>query len=134
MRLALHAPLHDTALVNLAAGGFLLFALACALLAPRCSGCCRRPRPPPPSSSSPTASPRLHRGLAVAHLRQPRNDRVDLLGHQPYQPTIALMKGIGIGLAMVAVLRYGPRLDLFNPASPGWRCSWAGWHTAFGPG
>jgi O-antigen ligase len=40
----------------------------------------------------------------------------DWLGQDAFQPTIALIKAVGIGLAIVAVLRYGPRLDPFNPA------------------
>ncbi|HEY4172906.1 MAG TPA: hypothetical protein VGM42_07740, partial [Rhodopila sp.] len=35
----------------------------------------------------------------------------DLIGDQAYQPTIALIKGIEIGLGGLCILRFGPRLD-----------------------
>ena len=40
----------------------------------------------------------------------------DLIGLAAFQPTIAILKGVGLLLATMAVLRYGPCLDLFNPA------------------
>lgn len=40
----------------------------------------------------------------------------DLLGPGAFATTIALVKGVGLLLAAMAVLRYGPRLDLFSPA------------------
>jgi O-antigen ligase len=40
----------------------------------------------------------------------------DLLGVEAYQPTIAVIKGAEIGLALLCVLRFGPRLDMFCPA------------------
>ena len=49
----------------------------------------------------------------------------DLLGEPYFQLAIALVKGIGIGLALVTVFRYGPRLDLFNPAFA-WLAMFAG--------
>ncbi len=39
----------------------------------------------------------------------------DLAGPGAFQATIAVVKAAGIGLAVVCVLRYGPRLDWFNP-------------------
>lgn len=41
---------------------------------------------------------------------------VDLIGPQAFFATIAIVKGAGIGLAVLAILRYGPRWDMFNPA------------------
>jgi O-antigen ligase len=41
----------------------------------------------------------------------------DLAGDATYQPVIAVIKGIEIGLALLCVLRYGPRLD---PLCPAW--------------
>lgn len=40
----------------------------------------------------------------------------DIIGPQAFYPTIAIAKGLGIALAALAILRYGPRLDLLNPA------------------
>ncbi len=39
----------------------------------------------------------------------------DLIGPDAYQPIVGLVKAAGLGLAVVAVLRYGPRFDPFNP-------------------
>ena len=39
----------------------------------------------------------------------------DILGPASYQPIIALEKGTGLVLAAIAVLRFGPRADRFNP-------------------
>jgi O-antigen ligase len=39
----------------------------------------------------------------------------DLIGDNAYQPTIALVKGIEIGLGLLCILRFGPRLDPFCP-------------------
>ncbi len=130
MRLALPAPLPaplpDTTLVGLAAAGLLLVALACALLAP------------PLFWLLPTAATaaavvflayRFTPGFTAAWLlltsASLEMTASDLLGEPYFQPTIALVKGIGIGLAVVAVLRYGPRLDLFNP-SFAWLAMFAG--------
>jgi len=41
---------------------------------------------------------------------------LDLIGPGAFAPTIALVKAAGLLLAFMAVLRYGPRLDAFNPA------------------
>jgi O-antigen ligase len=41
---------------------------------------------------------------------------LDLVGPEAYQATIAATKAAGLALALLCVLRYGPRLDLFNPA------------------
>ncbi|HEY0182736.1 MAG TPA: hypothetical protein VGC09_08000, partial [Rhodopila sp.] len=41
----------------------------------------------------------------------------DLVGPDAYQPTIAIIKGAEIGLALLCVLRFGPRLD---PLCPAW--------------
>jgi O-antigen ligase len=39
----------------------------------------------------------------------------DLIGPEAFQPTIALVKGAGLVLAAITVLRYGPTRDPFNP-------------------
>jgi len=39
----------------------------------------------------------------------------DILGPAFYQPIIALVKGTGLVLAAITVLRFGPRADRFNP-------------------
>ena len=39
----------------------------------------------------------------------------DLAGDEMFQPVIAVVKGIGIALAIICALRFGPRLDPFNP-------------------
>ena len=39
----------------------------------------------------------------------------DILGPASYQPIIAAVKGTGLVLAAIAVLRFGPRADRFNP-------------------
>ncbi|HJS84069.1 MAG TPA: O-antigen ligase domain-containing protein, partial [Acetobacteraceae bacterium] len=41
---------------------------------------------------------------------------LDLVGPEAYQATIAATKAAGLALALLCVLRYGPRLDLHNPA------------------
>jgi O-antigen ligase len=41
----------------------------------------------------------------------------DLIGEEAYQPVIAIVKGIEIGLGMLCALRFGPRLD---PLCPAW--------------
>ncbi len=40
----------------------------------------------------------------------------DLIGPQAFQPAIAVVKGSGLVLALICVWRYGPRLDMLNPA------------------
>ncbi|MEO8714435.1 MAG: O-antigen ligase family protein [Acetobacteraceae bacterium] len=40
----------------------------------------------------------------------------DLIGPAAFAATIALVKAGGVALAIVCMLRYGPRLDVFNPA------------------
>jgi O-antigen ligase len=40
----------------------------------------------------------------------------DLLGPASYQPIIAIVKATGLALAGLAVLRFGPRADPFNPS------------------
>lgn len=40
----------------------------------------------------------------------------DLVGAEAFQPAIAVVKGIEIGLAFLCMLRFGARLDLFCPA------------------
>jgi O-antigen ligase len=40
----------------------------------------------------------------------------DLGGPELYQPTIAVVKGIGMVLAVLCAVRYGPRFDGFSPA------------------
>ncbi|MEA2741545.1 MAG: hypothetical protein QOH05_4852 [Acetobacteraceae bacterium] len=41
----------------------------------------------------------------------------DLVGDEAYQPTIAIVKGVQIGLGFLCVVRFGPRLD---PLCPAW--------------
>ena len=40
----------------------------------------------------------------------------DVVGDETFQPVIAAVKGIGIVLASICALRFGPRLDPLNPA------------------
>lgn len=42
----------------------------------------------------------------------------DLIGLPAFQPTIAVIKGTGLLLAVLAVLRYGLLMDVFNPGLP----------------
>jgi O-antigen ligase len=117
MRVAIQAPLHDATLVNLAAAGFLLFSLVCAVFVPTlfwlllaaaaaCGVIFLAFRFTPVF----TAAWLVVTGASL------EMTATDLLGHEAFQPTIAVIKAVGIGLAIVAVLRYGPRLDPFNPA------------------
>ncbi len=117
MRVAIQTPPHDATLINLAAAGFLLFSLACAILAPTlfwlvlaaaaaCGVIFLAFRFTPVF----TAAWLL---VTAASLEM---TMADLLGPDAFQPTIALIKATGIALAVVAALRYGPRLDPFNPA------------------
>ncbi len=39
----------------------------------------------------------------------------DLLGPGAYQPIIGMVKAVGLVLAGMAIVRFGPRADLFNP-------------------
>src|ERR1700678_2019928 len=41
----------------------------------------------------------------------------DLVGEGAFQPTIAVVKGIEIGLGMICMVRFGPALD---PLCPAW--------------
>ncbi len=117
MRVAIQAPLHDAALVNVAAAGFLLVSLLLALFVPPLFWLLLA------AASAFGVIFLAFRFTAVftaawllvtaASLEM---TAVDVLGQDAYQPTIALIKAIGIGLAIVSVLRYGPRLDPFNPA------------------
>ncbi len=117
MRVAIQAPLHDAALVNLAAAGFLLFSLVCAVFAPTLFWLLL-------AAAAAFAviflafrfTPVFTAAWLLVTAASLEMTAVDLLGPDAYQPTIALIKAVGIGLAIVAVLRYGPRLDLFNPA------------------
>jgi O-Antigen ligase len=117
MRVAFQAPLPDAALVNAAAAGFLLLSLVCALFTPTlfwlllaAAACC----------GVVFLAFRFTPAFTVAWLvitaASLEMTAVDLLGADAYQPTIALIKAVGIGLAIVTVLRYGPRFDPFNPA------------------
>jgi len=117
MRVAIQAPLHDAALVNVAAASFLLFSLLCAVFAPPLFWLLL---------AAATAfgviflafrfTPVFTAAWLLVTAASLEMTAVDLLGADAYQPTIALIKAAGIGLAVVAVLRYGPRLDPFNPA------------------
>ena len=40
----------------------------------------------------------------------------DLIGPDAYQPIIAVVKAVGLVLVLLAILRYGARLDPFNPS------------------
>lgn len=42
---------------------------------------------------------------------------IDLIGPGAFEPTIAAVKASGLALALICAVRFGPRLDLFNP---GW--------------
>ena len=117
MRTALTAPLGDATLIGLAAGGLLAAALACAVFAALLFWLVM-------IAASAAAilflAFRFTAAFTAAWLlvasASLEMTAVDLLGEAYYQPTIALVKGIGIGLAAISVLRYGPRLDPFNPA------------------
>ena len=117
MRVAIQTPLHDAALVNVAAAGFLLFSLLCAVFAPSlfwlllaaaaaCGVIFLAFRFTPQFTAAWLLVTSASLEMAAA----------DWFGQDAFQPTIALIKATGLGLAIVAVLRYGPRLDLFNPS------------------
>ncbi|HUN40201.1 MAG TPA: O-antigen ligase family protein [Acetobacteraceae bacterium] len=116
MRLALAAPLGDATLVGLAAGGLLAAALACAMFAAPWFWLLLIATS---AASIVFLAFRFTPAFTAAWLlvasASLEMTAADLLGEAYFQPTIALVKGIGIGLAAVAVLRYGPSLDLFNP-------------------
>ncbi|HVC59761.1 MAG TPA: O-antigen ligase family protein [Acetobacteraceae bacterium] len=117
MRVAIPAPLHDAALVNLAAAGFLLLSLACAVFAPELFW----PLLVATAASSVIFlafrfTPAFTAAWLLVTAASLEMTAADLIGHDAFQPTIAVVKGLGIGLAIVAALRYGPRLDKFNPA------------------
>lgn len=117
MRIALRTPLNDVALVNLAAAGFLLFALLCATFTPTLFGLLLAA-----GAASGVIflafrfTPAFTAAWLVVTGASLEMTAVDLLGADAYQPTVALIKAIGLGLAIVAALRYGPRIDPFNPA------------------
>lgn len=111
-------PLRDeTGLVHASAAGFLLAAFAAAWLAP-------------PLFWVVLAAGLAAGGLVVAfrHLRvlcvawllvagtTLEMTLSDLLGPAAFQTTIAAVKAAEAGLALLCALRYGPRLDVFNPA------------------
>jgi len=126
MRIAPAAPLPDTALIGVLAAACLLAALVCALLAPALFWLL-------PAAVTAAAivflafrfTPAFTAVWLVIASASLEMTAADLLGEAYFQPTIALVKGAGIGLAAVAVLRYGPRLDLFNPAFA-WLAMFAG--------
>ncbi len=114
MRAILHHP--DTPILG-AAGGLMAATLACSLIAPPLFGLLL------------TVS--VGAGIAFLALRFPTRFCVawllitgmslemtlhDLVGDEAYQPTIALIKGIEIGLGLLCILRFGPKLDLLCPA------------------
>jgi O-antigen ligase len=117
MRAALSVPLQDATLVKLAATGLLLLACTCAVLAPALFWLL-------PSAVVAGAiaflafrfTPTVTAIWLLITACSFEMTAVDVFGPQSFQPTIALIKAAGIGLAVVAVLRWGPRLDLFNPA------------------
>ena len=116
MRTALAAPLPDRALLGLAAGGLLALALACAILAPPLFWFLLIAIA---AAAIVFLAFRFTPAFTVAWLliaaATLEMTAADLLGEDWFQLTIALVKGIGMALAIVAVLRYGPRLDVFNP-------------------
>ncbi len=126
MRLVIQTPLHDTSLVNLAAAGFLLVSLGCAVFVPALFWLLL---------AAAAASggiflafrftPQFTAAWLVVTSASLEMTAVDVLGGGAYQPTIALIKALGLGLAIVAALRYGPRLDPFNPAFA-WLAMFAG--------
>jgi O-antigen ligase len=117
MRVASPLPLHDAAVVNCAAAGFLLFSLTCAVFAPTLFWLLLAA-----AAASGVVflafrfTPVFTAAWLLITAASLEMSAVDLLGPQAFQPTIALIKAAGIGLAIVVALRYGPRLDLFNPA------------------
>jgi O-antigen ligase len=58
----------------------------------------------------------------------------DLLGESWFQPTIAAVKANGLGLAAIAALRWGARLDAFNPAWAWCAMFLGGWVHGLYPG
>jgi O-antigen ligase len=126
MRVAIQTQLHDAALVNVAAAGFLVFSLACAVFAPSLFWLLLAAAA---ASGVIFLAFRFTPLFTVAWLlvtsASLEMTAVDLLGQDAYQPTIAVIKAIGIGLAIVAVLRYGLRIDPFNPAFA-WAVMFAG--------
>jgi len=117
MRLAPVLPLPDTALIAVLAAASLGALLSCALLAPALFWLL------PPAATAAAIlflafrfTPVLTAAWLLIAAATVEMTAADLLGEAYFQPTIALVKGIGLGLAAVAALRYGPRLDLFNPA------------------
>lgn len=117
MRVALSAPLPDATLVSLAAAGFLAFSLLCAVFAPPLFWLLLAAATALGvvflAFRFTAAFTAVWLAVTACSLEMTIADQ---FGEQAFQPTIAVIKGIGIGLAAVAVLRYGPRLDLFNPA------------------
>jgi O-antigen ligase len=117
MRVAIQAPLHDAALLNVAVAGFLLSGLLCAVFVPSLFWLL-------PAAAAAFGvifltfrfTPQVTAAWLLVTSASLEMTAVDLLGPAAFQPTIAVIKAIGLGLAIVAVLRYGPRLDLFNPA------------------
>lgn len=117
MRVAIPAPLHDATLVNFGVVGFLLLSLVCAVFAPTlfwlllaAAAACGV------MFLAFRFTPLFTAAWLVVTGASLEMTATDLLGPDAFQPTIALVKAVGIGLAIVAVLRYGPRLDPFNPA------------------
>lgn len=58
----------------------------------------------------------------------------DLLGEWWFQATIAAVKGAGLGLTAIAALRWGARLDAFNPAWAWCAMFLGGWVHGLYPG
>ena len=115
MRTILHHP--DTSILG-AAAALLAAILACGLLSPPLFGL--------------LLAASVVTGIGFLALRFPTGFCVawllvtgmslemtlhDVVGDETYQPTIAVIKGIEIGLGFVCVLRFGPKLD---PLCPVW--------------
>src|SRR5271170_212705 len=58
----------------------------------------------------------------------------DLLGPDAYQPIIAVVKATGLVLAGLAIVRFGPRADLFNPGFAFVAMFVGGWAHGLHPG
>jgi hypothetical protein len=126
MRVAMPGPLTDDVLINLAAAGFLLVSLVCAVFAPSLFWLLL-------AAAAASAiiflafrfTPLFTAAWLVVTSASLEMTMTDVLGPDAFQPTIAIVKGVGIGLAVIAILRYGARLDLFNPAFA-WLAMFAG--------
>jgi len=135
MRAAAVTPLDPLSLVRIVGAGYLAVALGCAILAPSLfwlllGGTALmgvlflvyRHNPAFTAAWLTVAAATLEMALT------------DLIGPQAFQPTIVAVKGAGLLIAAIAVLRYGPRLDMFNPGFAWIAIFLGGWAHGLYPG